>query len=107
MSTDYLNHYIIYFHLFVSMNIFVFVDIQIGGKMRVLLLNYLLRNFFLCNCHFVITQIDCIINIYIIIHTCTETHTLAYSERSYFERVVVYIRSSFNQELNYFNMTIL
>ena len=45
MSTNYLNHYIIYFILFVSMNIFVFVDIQIEGKIRVMLLNYLLTNF--------------------------------------------------------------
>ena len=70
-----------------------------------MLLNYLLTTFFMWNCHFVITQFDCIINIYILIHTCTGTHTLAYSERSYLERVVVNSSSSFNQELNYFNMT--
>ena len=45
MSTNYLNHYIIYFILFVSMNIFVFVDIHVEGIIRVLLLNYLLTNF--------------------------------------------------------------
>ena len=89
------------------MNIFVFVDIQIEGKIRVLLLNYLLTKFFWWNCHFVITQFDCIINIYILIHTRTGTHTLAYSERSYLEKVVVHIGSSFNQEFNYSYMTML